>query len=643
MAVTVLTDKEAYGIVYTHRIDSDTDRASLANNTYFYQVDEDKVFFKDGTGAILEIFSAAGTGTNFSNTLFVDPNGNDGTGTKGNSSLPFLTLEAARDAASSGDLIYVNAGSYTVTTTDATGLWVDGVNWHFEAGATVTKTSSGYMFDINSATVPFVLSGFGTFRSTSAPFSNTIRVRLSTAYISFNEIENLNGAAGLTIYELNNTRSVTVNGRKMTNASGNCVILDGGNANVLGNVGHLTSTSGTTFSSFLTGPNQNVVWNSSIIENSGGEAMRVVDGTFNVDRVNGSTIGLNITGSNGGEVKFTGNSNSTEVTQGQIVYFNGHHDTLTVGSIHSQVFGGTYDVLTVNNGYVKGHLGGFLEGTASATINDGRAELSWKDNGEFVRFTVTGGDVDLRGDYVSLGSGATLPFLTASGGKTRLHGNFVLFGDTMDEAVLMSGTAKVILDSDCVIDISSQIAHVDPKTAIRYSGGTLISNGGTILVPTPTSEIDFAPIVADGTGLDFKVKSGGFNTNYTTLNTEAAKTARWKFTVNAVATTELSLNDTSGTENFQETDTATYNTTILLAQQMAALINGSATLDMTASWTGGDSFFFVEMDIAGTTTDPFATVISNLTKLSIRENSEVMLDALVARAGGRFVEDTDVE
>ena len=60
MAVTVLTDKEAYGFVYTHRITDATDRASLSNNTVFYQEDVDEVFKKDGSGNILEAFSAAG-------------------------------------------------------------------------------------------------------------------------------------------------------------------------------------------------------------------------------------------------------------------------------------------------------------------------------------------------------------------------------------------------------------------------------------------------------------------------------------------------------------------------------------------------------------------------------------------------------
>jgi hypothetical protein len=64
-------------------------------------------------------------------------NGNDTTGTTDRQDLPYLTLAGALADAVSGDLIYVRPGAYTVTASLAT----NGVNWHFEAGATVTMTS----------------------------------------------------------------------------------------------------------------------------------------------------------------------------------------------------------------------------------------------------------------------------------------------------------------------------------------------------------------------------------------------------------------------------------------------------------------------------------------------------------------------
>ena len=80
------------------------------------------------------------------------------------SDLPFLTLGAAKTAASSGDTIHVRPGAYT-----ANDLLKDGVDWHFDTGASVTRStaSSAGIFDDytghNNSFVNCVISGEGDF------------------------------------------------------------------------------------------------------------------------------------------------------------------------------------------------------------------------------------------------------------------------------------------------------------------------------------------------------------------------------------------------------------------------------------------------------------------------------------------------
>ena len=62
MAVVVATGTPAGAINYTHITDTSADFTSVANSTYFYNKADKLVRFKDATGAVLEIFSAAGGG-----------------------------------------------------------------------------------------------------------------------------------------------------------------------------------------------------------------------------------------------------------------------------------------------------------------------------------------------------------------------------------------------------------------------------------------------------------------------------------------------------------------------------------------------------------------------------------------------------
>ena len=60
MAVTAITTTMAGAINYTHVTDTSADWASVPNSTYFYDKADKLVHYKDGTGTILEVFSAGG-------------------------------------------------------------------------------------------------------------------------------------------------------------------------------------------------------------------------------------------------------------------------------------------------------------------------------------------------------------------------------------------------------------------------------------------------------------------------------------------------------------------------------------------------------------------------------------------------------
>ena len=111
--------------------------------------------------------ASSGGGTDLSKILFVDPNGNDLTGEKGNLSKPYLTLEAAKTASIAEDLIYVFPGIYTVTTTAAEGLAKDGIGYYFSPKTVINKATIGSIFYANGFLYGFNVYGYGNFNKTT--------------------------------------------------------------------------------------------------------------------------------------------------------------------------------------------------------------------------------------------------------------------------------------------------------------------------------------------------------------------------------------------------------------------------------------------------------------------------------------------
>jgi len=74
MAVVAVTGIPSAGVNYTVTTASSADWASVSNSTYFYDLTDKLVHYKDSTGAILEIYGAAGsTATTGSVISFTTP------------------------------------------------------------------------------------------------------------------------------------------------------------------------------------------------------------------------------------------------------------------------------------------------------------------------------------------------------------------------------------------------------------------------------------------------------------------------------------------------------------------------------------------------------------------------------------------
>lgn len=183
----------------------------------------------------------ASSGTDLSKILFVDPNGNDLSGDKGNIVKPYLTLEAARNAAVAGDLIYVFPGTYTVTTTDANGLAKDGVSYYFSPRTNIQKSTSGAIFNasmtfqinnggtgyVNASNVATTTTGPGTGLTLNISTSGGVITSVTVAsagngYIVGNTITVTGGGgnATLTVLSPNFTNGFNVYGEGNFNISG---------------------------------------------------------------------------------------------------------------------------------------------------------------------------------------------------------------------------------------------------------------------------------------------------------------------------------------------------------------------------------------------------------------------------------------
>ena len=168
----------------TLNIGSASDIVNIYNAVYSQSIDvtgslnvSGSVFADNFIGTVLSAsyaltashaLNGGGGGTNFTQSLFVTPTGNDSTATVGDMSKPFATILAATASANSGDTIIVYPGEYI------TGAQIakDNVNYYFYPGAIVSGSISlveGIFENLN-------IRGHGIFKTNynGAPVGNII-------------------------------------------------------------------------------------------------------------------------------------------------------------------------------------------------------------------------------------------------------------------------------------------------------------------------------------------------------------------------------------------------------------------------------------------------------------------------------------
>jgi hypothetical protein len=570
------------------------------------------------------------TGLSFANTLHVATNGNDTTGARNNLAKPFLTLEAARDAAASGDTIFVYPGSYTVTTTDTNGLAKSGVNWFFYPGAILTKTTNGWMFSLSGLVSACNVYGKGAFYKTGGTlgihWAGDDGAAIALDFIfEADYVQQSVVAATFSVW--NNVANLARYNIRYGVASGTHLLYVAYQSNLEVDTHTLKCTAGSAikFNSGSTYIKVNGHLLQSTTTDGVGTMYNIINGLFNVTRCIGTTYGY---GTNGGSVDITVNGYTSGIAMTSGGNFN-HNGTCgylynTAGNFK----GGIVGYATVNNGTASYKADGNTN--ANHTIAGGVANIELPYHGYSFYLNATAGKTILWGNGYNV---FTIGARIIAGGTVILNGDLEYGGTDYlgNRDVFTLNSGKLVINGR----IKNLLTTQATGTCVTYNGGTLVVNAGVLL----TSNTEVPPIIVGGANRNIKVLAGGLSTNRIT-DLLSAKKQKAKQTVQAISSTSIQLNDgVGGWEVFTVSDTVTYNTQAKIAQQMAVLINASGTLNITASQDtpGTDAYFYVESDVAGT---PFTTqTVVNLTNAVIRENSY----ALTNTTGGVIIEDADVE
>jgi hypothetical protein len=506
----------------------------------------------------------------------------------GNPNLPFLTLDAAVAAAVSGDVIHVFPGSYTVTGNIAK----SGVNWHFENNTTVTKTTSGTMFDTSSHSTGFNITGYAKFiKSTNT--GNLFYFGASS--LTYNiQCSSVASSVASPVFFVNNPGMTLNLDIDYATNSGNHIMFmnysNSGGATVNINALSWYCTGGAVITGqwwYYTTLNINAAYIGSSVDVAIKTYNVGCSFNLNVARIEGVQYALQsgdgwsklinvncnyITGINDG-----GDSNKYYVT-GHCRYYN--------GSVNAYLSG--CNIINILGGYCRVAFDMGLEGSNSnIAINQsgGTSDLFINNYQYGIIFNVTGGTMNLRGNVMS-GQVSNNSDRLISGGTLNVYDKFI-YGANLDPSYTGYAALKLQSGTLRVFGAIHNFGDHPRATGIEWSGGNLIFENATVVTSN-----QYAHAVRGLTaGLSMKV-TGRVSTNRVERDAIlGGKYLIWKWQLLGVATTSVYINGSY----VQETDTTTYNTVALLAQRMVNLINSTYPGVVVAyqDTPGTDTYFYV--------------------------------------------------
>ena len=278
MAVTVITAKMAAGVNYTHTTDTSADWPSVPNDTYFYDLDTEIVYYKDAAGTVINAYEEGGlttiatdgitiigdgtpisplTAVNNSelpsaSNVWVDPvYGNDATGLVERRDKPFATINAAWTAMGTHPrrnncVFNLKQGTHTLTDKLSDATWgntfgsarritflCEGHTGQTVINYPVTLADNGEVIQLSTNSTHFLTIIGGTWNRTGVATSRIMfNVQASDAREFIIKHANINDSAGTNGIALQRTTELVYD----------CLITCTNNSYVFQGSGATTST-----------------------------------------------------------------------------------------------------------------------------------------------------------------------------------------------------------------------------------------------------------------------------------------------------------------------------------------------------------------------------------------------------------------
>lgn len=536
----------------------------------------------------------------------------------------YSTLELARDAATLGDTIYVNPGTYTVTTTVTNGLAKNGVNWYFEPGAVVNKATIGDIFNDTTFNVPMHVFGEGTFNKTG--LTGTIFTSNTALDFNFEHYSSTNSTSHCFVFNTN-AKNVVIKVFNSTSSAG-CVILPSAYGRLVVNFQTLKSTSSNVIG---TGLNQvKMFLNGNLIQSTTSVAISSIwnysDVVANVTNTIGVTYGYSLSNNNPTNLTINGNTTGIQASAGNI-YMNGYCGNLNSTGAISFLGGQIGTISGCTAGYIKT---GWTNDGGMISISGGVVELDMPiaTASDRMRFNLTGGKFVINGDYTE---NYYTRQKTINGGEFVINGDFICTATANNESynaffTILSGIFRI--NGRIRTSLTS-----NNEPLILWQGGKIIMEDAKLII----GQTNVPPIVATAAGLVLKVL-GTMQTNFNdgVNNVFASRKQLYRFTINtAGVAAQLTINLGAV---ISETNVATYNTKALMAERIKNLINASyASTAVIATYTAGNDYFDLEALVASV-----SYVTGSESNLSIKKlilNSHLITDL----TNGVITQNTNVE